>query len=314
MPSPAAPLTIERVLEISRRIGADLQLGYHKAVEALLEEIRLVSGAHTCQLVEWDEQGERITESRSTPDRRPSVSTTGLTTSILSASGDHVVAEIRLLVDPGAEAADDAGTFSAFLVSGLASLVTLEIARNEANRHARESAAAARRTMAAVRVTEDEIGNSIGVVLAWLRLAEDRGPEGMEPNGLSTSVRRLEEVQSSVARLLAHTQAEAIGRHAVDRVDATALVGDSKPYLADGRVWIVANRTELQALLTLVPPIFGDTPRWTETTWSLPVAATTRITSDLAIAIAASGGSIAVGAGGTSVSWHRIADARRAAR
>ena len=287
MPSNPKPLTIERVLAISRRIGEDLPLGYRAAVETLLEEIRLVSGASASRLVEWDEQGEHVTESRSGPG--PGLPADGLTTPVVSVSGDHVVAEIRLTFDEGCDMADDAAVFSAFLTSGLASLVALEVARNGATHQAAHSAESPRRTMAAVRVVEDEIGNSISVVRAWLRMTADRAPDVVPLDGLSTSVRRLEVVQESVGRLLAHTQAEAIGRHAGDRVNATALVRPAGKDLANEHVWIAANRTELVALLKMEPAILGDTPSWSEASWSLPLAVPSRLTSDIATAILASG-------------------------
>jgi hypothetical protein len=190
---------------------------------------------------------------------------------------------------------------------------TQGVAPDAADRHARESATAARRTIAAVRVAEDEIGNSIGVVLGWLRLAADRAQDGREVDGLSTSVRRLEEVQQSVARLLMETLAEAIGRCANERVDATALLGASRPDPAERQIWIAANRLELMDLLMLEPPLLGDTPTWSETSWNLPVAAPTLLTSDIATAIAASGGSLSVNASGASVSWRRMAESREGA-
>jgi hypothetical protein len=306
VPSPAEALTIEQVLATSRRVGADLSLGYEHSVQTLLEEIRLVSGSAACQLVEWYEGGPRIVAESARPGNRDgSGPVVALTTNVPSTTDGRVVGEIRVLVDEGVQIPDDAATFISFLSSGLASLVSSEGARGEAARIARESAAAARDAMAAVRAAEDEIGNSISVVLAWLQMEQDRA--GLEIDGLSTAIRRLEDVHGSVTRLLQRTQADAIRRHAGERINASALFPARIQDAVEGGIWITASRAELVALLALEPALFGEAPTWSEFTWSLPIHDPALLSGDIAIAIAASGGTIAVDRRGSWVSWPRVA-------
>ena len=297
-------LTLDRVLASCRTVRAAHLTDYSHAVVILMEEIRHLSGASACVLTERLPQGARspdVVASDSPGSLLDPALVIDFAIPIDDASGDRVLGEVKILVQRGKPIIGAQREIAEFLASGLASLVFREHARREASTRAAQSDAALLDTLTTVRSAEDRIGNSIGVVLGWLRVAQDGVQQTHDlPEGLTTAMRRLQDTQNGVMEFLRLTQTQAIRRQASDPVDVSRLLpGVDVP----GGSWILANRTHLASLLSRTPPVADSTSSWSSETWTLGLVVP--ITSELMTAIAAAGGTIDVSNHGATAWWPR---------
>ncbi len=164
-------------------------------------------------------------------------------------------------------------------------------------------------TLAEVRSAQDQVGNSIAVVLGWLRMiASPKTDEAV--GGIQIAIRRLEETQAIVAALLRRTTEAAIAEHASDPVNVSAILRegdrerDEHP-AADSDQWVLANRTHLVTFLTHAADIVDPEPVLADESWSLALRGPGLLTTALLTGLAASGGSLATDVSGQSVQWRR---------
>ncbi len=157
-----------------------------------------------------------------------------------------------------------------------------------------------RATLDRVRHAENEVGNALGVVLAWLRMQADR--PGALDGGLQVAIRRLEESQASVASLMHDVAAAAVRRCARDPLPVTDLFPDLAGHEARHQV-VLANRTHLLRFVEQLGPALAADPVVTDHALLLPVLEPGRLgTEDLA-SLQASGGELVMHGPGPAASW-----------
>jgi hypothetical protein len=184
---------------------------------------------------------------------------------------------------------------------------SLELAQEDVRVRVERSDAALLETLAQVRAAQDEVGNSIAVVLGWLRMMPAPAADGTR-GGIQIAIRRLEETQATVATLLRRTAETALAEHASDPVNITAILRGLGHAVGDASdAWVLANRTHLATFLTMSADIVDHEPACTPETWSLPLRGPGLLTTTLLTALTASGGSLATHATAQSVQWRRTA-------
>jgi len=299
-----AELTVDRVLLACRTVSTAQSLDHERAVQTVLGELRDASGAAACVLSDRGPEGDRspdIVVSDAPGSSLDPALVLDLAIPIHADLDGRLLAEVSILSRPGASLAGSRRIVAECLAEGLTSLVRREHASREASARASESDAMLLDALMSIRAAEDQISNSIGVVLGWLRLAQDNVRQAQElPDHLATALRRLQDAQAGVTEFLRLTQAQAIRRHASDRVDVAELWPGAEH---QGETAVRANRAHLTSLLEQSPPITHDQPAWSPDGWTLRLAVP--LTSELLTAIAASGGSVDIADDGATVRWAR---------
>ena len=229
----------------------------------------------------------------------------------------RVVATLCAMNSRDVAVSEDALSFSTFLAAAASALVTRELARREAAVAAERIDAALLGTLQSVREAQDQVGNSIAVVLGWLRLLGSGDADGTgAPGGIQIATRRLEEAQTSIAELLRRTAATALHDYATDRVNASAVLRDLGDPFANANadpdpdpdpdprdVWVLANRTYLSAFLALAAHGLGGRPLVAGDAWLVPFVDAGLLTTSSLLTLNASGGSIVGHAAGQAARW-----------
>ena len=211
------------------------------------------------------------------------------------------------LADPEGQALSDEGLAEVDVLATAASAFVLrEAAVRARQRHAAQADPALMETLQAVRRAEDQVGNSIAVVLGWLRMWS-QGAGDAPLGGVQIAIRRLEEVQGVIADLLRTTAAGAIKEHARDIVSiAAALREAGLDDLARGEdVLVLGNRGHLTDFLITAGPSLATTAVVTPDAWLVPFDRPDQLSSASMLSLQASGGTMAMHQRGQAAAWER---------
>lgn len=354
MSEPRGGLSVDRILQASRRIHDAAHLDFGEAIAVVLDEIRDLTGLDAvCLTFLGDEDGvtsERVAavSARDRASIAPDVGEqwpwaeggsqlllgTGvvhvpdfserfpgheflrdqglrgfLSVPVLAATDDRVIATIiGLDTSPGSIPAD-ALEATRLLTDAAGQLVLRETLRTEAEAAARRGDASLLATLHEVRDAQDQVGNSIAVVLGWLRLLADSSPQGSgPPGGIQIAIRRLEEAQSSIAELLRRSAVVALARQAQHVVNASAVlrtVRPDDPTSAGPDIWVRANATHLAAFLTEAADALTGDEVVAADAWTLLFSGPGLITTTSLLTLHASGGSVVSVDGAQAVQWAR---------
>jgi hypothetical protein len=234
-----------------------------------------------------------------------------LSVPLLAATDDRVIATIMGLDSTSSPIPADALEFTRLLTDAAGQLVLRETLRTEAEAAARRSDASLLATLHEVRDAQDQVGNSIAVVLGWLRLLADSSAQSSgPPGGIQIAIRRLEEAQSSIAELLRRSAVVALASHAQDVVNASGVlrtVRPDDPASAAPDIWVRANATHLAAFLTESADALTGGEVVTADAWALLFSGPGLITTTSLLTLHASGGSVVSVDGAQAVQWTRAA-------
>ncbi|MBK9740843.1 MAG: hypothetical protein IPO93_15405 [Actinobacteria bacterium] len=232
-----------------------------------------------------------------------------LSVPVLSATGDRVVAIIAALHSTATPLPLDVLVAARRLIAAAESLVLRDVARRDAAATARRVDEELLTTLSDVRQAQDQVGNSIAVVLGWLRLLADSTPQdGTSPGGIQIAVRRLEEAQASIAELLRRTSVRALADHASDMVNASAISRAAGRASARGigpDVWVRANATHLGAFLADCAEVLSDDEVVTSDAWIVSFLEPGLVTTASLLTLHASGGTLVSREGTQAARWTR---------
>lgn len=233
-----------------------------------------------------------------------------VTLPITAPENDRVVAAIVIL-DPRALDADDREVLGLLGAVGGA-VVVADLAHRAAESYRDRVDLELLSTLDEVRDTQDQVGNSIAVVLGWLRLLANSSnaanPESGPPGGIQIAIRRLEEAQASIAELLRRTASAALRDHADDPVNASAVsraVGRAGGEPPD--IWVRANARHLATFLTEAAQMLSPRELITQDAWIVPFVRDGLVTTSSLSALHASGGAIVSVDGTQAAQWPRTA-------
>jgi hypothetical protein len=227
---------------------------------------------------------------------------------ILAASDDRVIATVTAVSTRDGHLGADVVEHLALLAAAASASVIRDVARTEAEATAAHVDADLMRTLEDVRASQDQVGNSIAVVLGWLRMLADSGSSTTAPGGIQIAIRRLEEAQSSIGELLRRTSVGALRDHANDLVNASAVaqsVGRLPSNEVGPDVWIRANATHLATFLADSAAALDPDAIIAPDAWLVPFLEPGLITTSSLLTLHASGGSVVSHGGRQTARWVR---------
>lgn len=229
---------------------------------------------------------------------------------ITAPEDDRVIAAIVIL-DPRPLDADEQQVLRLVGAAG-AAIVVADLAHEAVEAHRAMADRELLATLDEVRETQDQVGNSIAVVLGWLRLlatsASTSTAEAGPPGGIQIAIRRLEEAQASIAELLRRTASTALRDHADEAVNASEVcrsvgrLGGEPP-----DVWVRANGRHLATFLSQAAEMLSPRELLTADAWIVPFARDGLVTTSSLSALHASGGAIVSVDGTQAAQWPRTA-------
>jgi hypothetical protein len=225
---------------------------------------------------------------------------------VLLGPDDHVAAIICGLDHGSGPIDEDRLAFARLLAESGAAMIAHEVSRQDVEDGTRRSDALLLETLEFVRSSQDQVGNSLAVVLGWLRLVS--GPKNDGPlGGIQVAIRRLEEAQATVAELLRRTTEAALQEHASDPVNVSDLLRELGRRTDDGPdIWIRGNRTFLSGFLTAAGAAISREAVLTPRAWTLPFRDAGLLTTSLVLSLIASGGRLTTIGPAQAAEWPRI--------
>lgn len=236
---------------------------------------------------------------------------TGIVTLPITAPEDDRIVAAIVIVDPRPLDDDDCEVLRLLGTVGGA-VVVADLAHRAAEAHRARVDLELLGTLDEVRDAQDQVGNSIAVVLGWLRLLANSSnaanAESGPPGGIQIAIRRLEEAQASISELLRRTASTALRDHADDPVNASAVsraVGRTSSEPPD--IWVRANARHLATFLADAAETLSPRELITQDAWIVPFARDGLVTTSSLSALHASGGAIVSVDGTQAAQWRRTA-------
>jgi hypothetical protein len=286
---PLGRLSVDDLIAAAQRVDESLGGDDASAVSTMLEEITRTTGMEAVLL---------------SPD---DAVTPTPTFSVPVAVGPEarVVAIIHGIDRVGVEPDAERLSFAHFLASVCATAVARDRAGDQENARSQRSDEVLLETLQKVRAGQDEVGNSLAVVLGWLRMLDGSSTSGEgSVGGMGIAIRRLEESQAAIAQLLRKVAAAAVTEHASDPVNVSAILRELGRTTTEGPdTWILANRTHLREFLESAADALGPEPTTAEDSWSLGFRDPGLLTTKLLMRLTASGGSLATRGRAQAAEW-----------
>ena len=284
--------------------------GCRVAALTVLEEVDAIA-VHDVILASCDDSAAPLLDTLAsrawTPPDDAASSNRELCFPVLGADGTTIVGSVMLLDPAGPPPTAETMESVRLLATAASTAVLRESALRERRRADSEADPALIETLLAVRRAEDQVGNSLAVVLGWLRVMSDSAdsPSG----GVHIAIRRLEEAQAVVAELLRTTARTAIDEHARRPVSMTAVLReaglDPLAPQSGADVHVLANRAHLVTFLTTTSPMLASEAVVTADSWLVPLSRPDQLGSAGLLALHASGGTLTSHLGGQAAAWSR---------
>lgn len=284
--------------------------GCQVAALTVLDDVDGVAG-HDVILASCDDSGSPLLDALAgrawTPPSDTALTDRELCFPVLGADGTTIVGSVMLLDPAAPPPATEAMESVRLLATAASTAVLRESALRERRRVDSEADPALIETLLAVRRAEDQVGNSLAVVLGWLRVMSDSAdsPSG----GVHIAIRRLEEAQAVVAELLRSTARTAIDEHARRAVSVGEVLSETGlDRLAPepgADLFVRANRAHLVTFLTTTGPMLASESVVTPDSWLVPLSRPDQLGSSGLLALHASGGVLTSHLGGQAAGWSR---------